>query len=120
MDIRFVVVDDAAFLREMIKNVLESEGALCVGESADGVGAAEIVRRVLPDVVILDMVLPQTNGIDIARDIKNLAPSVKVLACSTLDADEIIQKAKCAGADGYLVKPFSKAQLIEEVQNILK
>lgn len=120
MNIRFAVVDDAAFLRELIKNVLQSEGALCVAESADGQNVLDLVQKTLPDLVVLDMVLPHSNGIEIAKNLKNEIPHVKILGCSTLDSEDILMKAKEAGIDGYLVKPFSKSQLIEEIKKLIK
>lgn len=119
MKMRFAVIDDAAFLREMIKNALESEGAVCVGESADGLAINDLISRTLPDLIILDMVLPETNGIEIAKEIRAENSKIKILGCSTLDSVEIVNKAKDAGVNSYLVKPFSKNQLIEEVKKIL-
>lgn len=119
MGIRFVVVDDAAFLRELIKNVVSSPMALCVGEASNGDEALALVQSTLPDLVFLDMVMPQKNGIETARILKELHPEIKIIGCSTIDQEEIVKKAFAAGFDHYVVKPFSKEQLLEAIAIVL-
>lgn len=118
MKIRFAVVDDAAFLRELVKNLISSEGGICVGEAASGDEAIELIPKTLPDLVILDMVMPQRNGIETARILKELHPDVKIIGCSTIDQEALIQKAYEAGFDAYITKPFSKENLINEIHKV--
>ena len=115
MKIRFVVVDDAAFLRELVKNILKDMGALCVGEAADGNEAITVVQNSLPDLVILDMVMPQENGIELARRIREVSHEVVIVACSTLDDQNIMDNAKDVGCNEYLVKPFTKEGLLKVI-----
>lgn len=119
MRVRFVVADDAPFLRELIRNILSAEGAICVGEAANGDEAIRMVQESLPDLIFLDMVMPIRNGLEAARAIKELHPEVKILGCSTLDTPELIQQATAAGFDGYLVKPFTREQIIDTVNKLL-
>ncbi|MNJ93530.1 Chemotaxis protein CheY [compost metagenome] len=119
MKIRFVVIDDAAFLRELIKNIMSATGASCVGEAADGDEGVHLVQSVLPDLVFLDMVMPKKNGIETARMIKEVHPDVKIVGCSTIDNDDLIQNAMDAGFDIYIAKPFTKEQLIKAVRKVL-
>ncbi|UXR65645.1 response regulator [Bdellovibrio bacteriovorus] len=119
MKIRFAVVDDAAFLRELIKNIVVSEGGICVGEASNGDEAVALVQSTLPDLVFLDMVMPLRNGIETAKILKELHPSIKIIGCSTIDQEELVQKAFEAGFDSYLVKPFSKDQILQEISKVL-
>ena len=119
MKIRFAVVDDAAFLRELIKNIVVSDGGVCVGEAANGDEAVELVQTTLPDLVFLDMVMPLRNGIETAKVLKELHPSIKIIGCSTIDQEDLVQKAYEAGFDSYLVKPFSKDQILKEISKVL-
>lgn len=118
MKIRFVVIDDAAFLREIIKNIMTSQGAIFAGEADDGVSGIELVDHVLPDLVFLDMVMPEKNGLETAKDIKQLHPQIKIIGCSTVDQEALIEKAHKLGFDAYLTKPFSKEQLVTSVQKL--
>lgn len=119
MKIRFAVVDDAAFLRELIKNIVSSAGGICVGEAENGDEAVKLVQATLPDLVFLDMVMPQRNGIETAKILKELAPDTKIIGCSTIDNDAMIEKAKEAGFDEYLTKPFTKDQILKTISKVL-
>lgn len=119
MKMRYTIVDDAAFLRELIKNILNSTEALCVGEADNGQEGLALVTRTLPDVVFLDMVMPVLNGLETAKQIRQAHPEVKIIGCSTLDGDEWAQKAQVAGFDAYVTKPFTKNQLLEAIRKVL-
>ncbi|MFM6930248.1 MAG: response regulator [Bdellovibrio sp.] len=119
MKIRFAVADDAAFLRELIKNLVSSEGHVCVGEADNGDEAIRLVDRTLPDLIFLDMVMPIKNGLETAATIKELHPDVKIIGCSTLDDQVMMQKAIQAGFDAYVVKPFTKEQIINTIIKVL-
>ena len=119
MKIRFAVVDDAAFLRELIKNIVISAGGICVGEAENGDDAVKLVQATLPDLVFLDMVMPLKNGIETARTLKEVTPDVKIIGCSTIDNDAMIEKAREAGFDHYLTKPFTKDQILQAISKVL-
>lgn len=118
MKYRFLVVDDAGFLREILKNILQDAGGVCIGEASNGDEAIEIVKATLPDLVLLDMVMPQRNGIQTAQAIKELHPEMKIIGCSTIDQEAMIQKAYAAGFDAYVTKPFSKEDIIENLKKL--
>lgn len=115
MKYRFLVVDDAGFMREIIKNILVDAGGICVGEASNGDEAIAIAQATLPDLVVLDMVMPMRNGIQTAQVIKELHPEMKIIGCSTIDEEVLIQKACSVGFDAYVTKPFSKEEIIENV-----
>ncbi|MEK2643766.1 response regulator [Bdellovibrio sp. BCCA] len=119
MKIRFAVVDDAAFLRELVKNIVTSAGGTCVGEAANGDEAVALVESTLPDLVFLDMVMPLRNGIETAKIIKELHPEIKIIGCSTIDQEALVQKAYDSGFDDYITKPFSKEQILESIKKVL-
>lgn len=119
MKIRFTVVDDAAFLRELIKNIMSAAGHICVGEAENGNDGIRLVDSVLPDLVFLDMVMPNRNGLEAARAIKESHPEIKIIGCSTIDNDAMIEKAHEAGFDAYITKPFTKDNLLMVVSKVI-
>lgn len=116
MKIRFIIVDDAAFLREVLKDIMTSVDSLCVGESENGEDAVKLAATSNPDMIFLDMVLPRQNGIDTARQIKRILPSVKIIGCSTIENKTLIENALDAGFDSYIKKPFTKDQILSAVR----
>lgn len=107
MKIRYVVADDAPFIREIIKNLLSSDGHICVGEASNGDEVLDLVRRTLPDLVITDIVMPQKNGLHAIKNVRDHFPTTKIIGCSTLDQPDQVQKAYAVGCDAYVIKPFS-------------
>jgi two-component system chemotaxis response regulator CheY len=116
MQIRYVVIDDAAFLREIIKNIMTSQGAICVGEADDGESGLDLIDATIPDLVFMDLVMPKKNGIDAARSAKDIHPDLKIIGCSTMDQETLIPDFEASGFDLFLTKPFSKDDLINAVK----
>lgn len=114
----FIVIDDAAFLRELVKNILLEKGMRFLGEAGDGEVGVQLALTTLPDLVVIDMVMPKKNGIQAIKEIKSQNSDIKILVCSTLDDELLIQQAKEAGADEYLMKPFSKNQIYESLSRM--
>lgn len=119
MKIRFAVIDDAAFLRELIKNIMSDAGHICVGEAENGNDGIRLVASVLPDLVFLDMVMPNRNGLEAARAIKETHPEIKIIGCSTIDNEAMIEKAHQAGFDAYVTKPFTKEIIFSTISKVL-
>ncbi len=115
MSFRYIVIDDAPFVVELIKNILKGTGGLCVGDASNGEEGLLLFEKVLPDLVILDMVMPKKNGIEVARDIRGLTSDVKIIACSTIDEKNIMDNAMSVGCDEYLLKPFTKESVLRAV-----
>lgn len=116
MKFRFVVIDDAVFIREILKNITEGVGGQCVGEAENGRDALELVRKTLPDLIFLDLVMPLKNGFEIIDEIKEIWPEAKIVVCSTLDQPDIIKKLNDKSISGYFGKPFSK----KEIEDFIK
>lgn len=120
MSFRYIVIDDAAFVGELIKNTLKSTGAVCVGQALDGEEGFRLFERTLPDLVLLDMVMAKDNGIELARKIREINREAIIIACSTLDDRNIIENAMDVGCNEYLVKPFNKEGLLSMVGKYFK
>jgi two-component system chemotaxis response regulator CheY len=116
MNIRYAVIDDAAFICELIKNIMKGTGAVFVGEAYNGIDGLTLFERTLPDLIILDMVMPKENGLELARRLREISHEVVIIACSTLDDDTILQNARDVGCDDYIVKPFTKESFLEVIQ----
>ena len=115
MAIRVLIVDDAAFMRMMIKDILSKNGYEVVGEAADGLKAVELTRKLKPDLVIMDIKMPEMDGIAAAKMISNekLAP---VLLLTAYSQKEIVEKAKDSGVLAYLVKPVKESNLFPAME----
>lgn len=119
MKFRFVVIDDATFIREIIKNFLTQAGGHCVGEAEGGESGLRVVQVTLPDLVVLDLVMPERNGLQVLQKIKSTNPEIKVIVCSTLDDSDIVKKSQALGADEFIQKPFEKKDLEKALHKIL-
>ena len=113
--VRIVIAEDEAIIRLDLKESLEDEGYLVVGETARGDEAVELVRTLEPDVVILDIKMPGMDGIEAAREI-NADRLAAVLLLTAFSQRDLIQQASEAGALAYLVKPFQRSELVPAIE----
>ena len=111
MSLKVLICDDAGFVREILTQVVSELGHHVVGEARDGVEVIKLAKKLSPDVILMDMILPLKNGAEAAKDIKVLFPKIVIVAVSTNDESFLKQKAKEAGCEGFLEKPFSKAEI---------
>ncbi len=119
--IRLVVADDHALLRQALRVLLESQPGLeVVGEATNGRDAVDTAERLLPDVVLMDMVMPGLNGIDATRQILKRAPSTRVLILTAYLEDERLLQALRAGASGYVVKNSDLEELLLAIQSVFR
>ena len=117
--IRVLVVDDHAILRDGIRSLLESqEDILVVGEAGDGAEALETISTLLPDIVLMDISMPKTNGLEATRLIKERFPHVKVLILTQHDNREYIAPALGAGASGYVLKRSGRRELLNAIRQV--
>jgi len=117
---RVLVADDASFMRQMIREIVESEGFEVCGEASDGVEAVDEFKRLQPDVVTMDIVMPRKSGIDAVRGIMALDPTARVVMCSALGQETLVTEAIQAGAKDFVVKPFQPSRVLEAVQRVLR
>ncbi len=120
MSIRLVIVDDAPFIREVIRNLAVENGIEVVGEAQNGLDAVEVVKKTNPEVVIMDVVMPGKNGIEATKEILTIYPETRIIACSTLEQSSMILNAIQAGCCDFVRKPFKKEDLLTSIKNSVK
>lgn len=116
---RVLVVDDAAFMRMMIKDILSKNGYEIVGEAADGQQAVERYQETHPDLVTLDITMPEMDGIEALKAIRSLDPAARVIMCSAMGQQSMVIDAIQAGARDFIVKPFQADRVVEAVRKAL-
>ncbi|TXL67691.1 response regulator [Cerasibacillus terrae] len=116
---RILVVDDAAFMRMMIKDILTKNGFQVVGEAQDGVQAVEKFKELTPDLVTMDITMPEMDGITALKKIKEIDSTAKVVMCSAMGQQAMVIDAIQAGAKDFIVKPFQADRVIEAIQKVL-
>lgn len=119
MDKKILIVDDAAFMRMMIKDTLKKNGYTSVVEAADGEIAVQQFKDEKPDLVILDITMPNKTGIEALKDIKAIDSGAKVVMCSAMGQESMVVEAIKLGALDFIVKPFKPDRIIQTVSKIL-
>ncbi|MBD0844315.1 response regulator transcription factor [Streptomyces sp. TRM68416] len=119
MTIRVLIADDEALLRMAFSTVLETQPDMApVGEAADGVQAVRLARDLRPDVVLMDVRMPGTDGIEATRQVIRISPRSKVLILTTFDLDEYAFTALKAGASGFLLKNTRPEELLTAIRSV--
>ena len=114
-----LIVDDAAFMRMMIKDILTKNGYEVAGEAENGVVAVENYGAIQPELVIMDITMPEMDGIEAVKKIKAGDPSAKIIMCSAMGQQAMVIDAIQAGARDFIVKPFQPERVIEAVKKAL-
>lgn len=114
-----LVVDDAAFMRMMVKDVLVKNGYDVVGEAENGQKAIEKYKELKPELVIMDITMPEVNGIQAVKEIKSFDPEAKVIMCSAMGQQAMVIESIQAGARDFIVKPFQADRVIEAVKKVI-
>ena len=116
---RILVVDDAAFMRMMLKDILTKGGFEVCGEAADGVEALAKYNELKPDLVTLDITMPNKDGIAALKDIKAADPSAMCIMCSAMGQQSMVIEAIQSGAKDFIVKPFQADRVLESIKKVL-
>ena len=119
MAARVLIVDDALFMRTMLRNIFVESGFEVVGEAGTGDEAVEKYRALGPDLTTMDIVMPDMNGIEALKRILAVDPRARVVMCSALGQESLIIEALEAGARDFIVKPFKPAKVVEIAQKVL-
>lgn len=121
MGIRVLVVDDATFMRSMIKDILHNASGRyeVVGEASNGREAIARYRELNPQIVTMDIVMPQLDGIEATREILKLDPSANVVMCSAMGQEALVVESISAGAKDFIVKPFTSERVLQVLAKIL-
>ena len=116
MATRVLVVDDAAFMRMMVKDILSKNGYEIVGEAENGMKALEKYQELKPDLVTMDITMPEMDGITAVKEIKKVDPGAKVVMCSAMGQQAMVIEAIQAGAREFIVKPFQEDRVLEAIR----
>ncbi len=114
-----LVVDDAAFMRMMIKDILSKNGYTVAGEAENGMKAVEKYSELKPDLVLMDITMPEKDGIQALKDIKSMDGNAKVIMCSAMGQQAMVIESIQAGAKDFIVKPFQPDRVLEAVKKVV-
>lgn len=114
-----LIVDDAAFMRMMIKDILTKNGYNVVGEAENGAKAFEKYNEIKPDLVLMDITMPEVDGIQALKNIKAADPGAKVIMCSAMGQQAMVIESIQAGAKDFIVKPFQPDRVLEAVKKVV-
>ena len=116
---RILIVDDAAFMRMMIKEILTKNGFTVVGEASDGLQAVDKYKELKPDLVTMDITMPEMDGIQALKEIRAYDTSAKIIMCSAMGQQAMVIDAIQAGARDFIVKPFQADRVVEAIRKTL-
>ena len=116
---RILIVDDAKFMRMTLSNIVKKANHEVVGEAENGIMAVELYQQEKPDLVTLDITMPEKNGIDALKEIKQLYPDAKIIMCSAMGQQKMVVEAIEAGAKDFIVKPFDENRVLEAIDRVL-
>ncbi|MCR5687691.1 MAG: response regulator [Lachnospiraceae bacterium] len=114
-----LICDDAAFMRMMIKDILSKNGYNVAGEAENGAKAVEKFAELKPDLVLMDITMPEMDGIQALKKIKESDPSALVIMCSAMGQQAMVIESIQAGAKDFIVKPFQADRVIEAVKKVV-
>ena len=115
-----LVCDDTIFMRTMIMGILTEAGYEVIGQAESGAEAVERFKELDPDLVMMDIVMPDMGGIDAVREIIKISPSARILMCSAMGQHSLVTEAIQAGAKDFVVKPFQQSRVLEAVERVLE
>ncbi|GBC97020.1 Chemotaxis protein CheY [bacterium HR16] len=116
---RILITDDALFMRVTLKNILTQHGYEVAGEATNGREAVEMYKSLKPDLVTMDITMPEMDGISAVREIKKVDPNARIVMVTAMGQKNLVVEAIQAGAKDFIVKPFQPDRVIESVQKLL-
>jgi two-component system chemotaxis response regulator CheY len=120
MAVRILIVDDAIFMRKMIGDILRKEGYEICGEAENGIEAIKKYKELSPDLVTMDIIMPDMSGIDAVQEIVGIDSNAKILMVSAMGQQSLVVEAIQKGAKDYVIKPFQPSRVLEAVERVLK
>ena len=118
MSATVMIVDDAIFMRSILRGIMKDKGYTVVAEAASGIEAMKNLHIHKPDIITLDIILPDANGLDLLESILKARPQAKVVVCSSIGQDPIVAKALAHGAKAFIQKPFTPEKVLEVLQSL--
>ena len=119
MEKRILIADDAMFIRMMLKDMLTKGGYNVCGEAANGREAVELYKKLKPDLVTLDITMPELDGMGALKEIRAFDPNAKVVMCSAMGQKNFVLDAIRAGATDFIVKPFQPSKIFETLRRVI-
>lgn len=116
---RILIVDDAAFMRMMLKDILTKNGYEIAGEAENGRRAVELYLELKPDAVTMDITMPEMDGIAAVKEIKKIDPGARIIMCSAMGQQLMVMEAIQAGAKDFVVKPFQQERVLQALEKAL-
>jgi len=116
--VKVLIVDDASFMRISIKNMISKNGYEVVGEAENGAVAIEKYKELSPDIVTMDITMPEMSGLDAMKTIVSQDPKAKVIMVSAMGQETIVRDAVLSGAKGFIVKPFKEDGLLSALKKL--
>ncbi len=116
---RVLIVDDATFMRSTIRMMLERNGIEVAGEAENGYTAIQRYDELQPEVVTMDITMPDMDGIRAVKEIMQHSPDAKIIMVSAIGQERLVREAILSGAKGFIVKPFEEAALIGSIRKLL-
>lgn len=113
-----MIVDDSLVMRTILRGIMKERGYTVVAEAASGIETMKSLHAHSPDILILDIILPDVNGINLLDSILAIRPQTKVVICSSMGQEAVIQKAMERGAHAFLQKPFTPEKVTEALENL--
>lgn len=116
--LKFLIVDDAIFMRTVLKKMLTEEGHEIAGEAGNGLEAIKLAGQLKPDIITLDITMPEMDGIKVVPEILKVSPQSKIIMCSAMGQQAMVIDAIKKGAKDFIVKPFEKSRVMQAVDNV--
>ena len=113
-----MIVDDALFMRNILRGIVTEKGYIVVAEAASGIEAMKNLHSHHPDIILLDIILPDSNGLDLLQSINASHPRSKVVVCSAIGQEQVMQKALDLGAKAFIQKPFKPEKVIDVLESL--
>ena len=117
--VTFLVVDDAIFMRTVLKKMLTESEFSVIGEAGNGLQAIEMAKELQPDIVTLDITMPEMDGIEAIDKILEVSPNTKIIMCSAMGQHSKVVEAIQKGAKDFIVKPFEKTRVLQAIYNVM-
>lgn len=119
MENKILIVDDNAFMRRMLKDILENNGFQVVGEAGNGQEAINLYQQLKPDLVTMDITMPDMDGVEAVENILNIDPNARIIMVSAMNQRIFVMKAIQLGAKDYVTKPFQQERILQSIKRVL-
>ncbi|HIJ82114.1 MAG TPA: response regulator [Desulfuromonadales bacterium] len=114
-----MIVDDALFMRKILGGIVTENGYTIVAEASSGIEAMKYLRTLQPDIILLDIILPDSNGLELLESIIQTSPQSKVVICSGIGQEQVVQKSRDLGAHAFIPKPISPENVLEALESLV-